>query len=203
MPQITMTTFLDYIAATGTTRLRRVRDAKQQYGQKYDPATDFYGPLRKRVVQVFEQGWDPKHLEILVGDVTDPKKQEPYAECRKGLRKWAGAAGKKKIKWKQPQKSVWTSEGLEVTISPELWLEIDGHSKVIKLYFKAEKLSQHKVNLSLRLLDTTFGHLGHVGILDVRQGRLYEQTTEPPAGIDALLASEAAGLTALWNLLGP
>jgi hypothetical protein len=56
MPQITMTTFLDYIAATGTTRLRRVRDARQQYGQKYDPATDFYGPLRKRVVQVFEQG---------------------------------------------------------------------------------------------------------------------------------------------------
>ncbi len=203
MPQITMTTFLDYIAATGTTRLRRVRDARQQYGQKYDPATDFYGPLRKRVVQVFEQGWDPKHLETLLGDVTDPKKQEPYAYCRKGLRKWAGAAGKKKIEWKQPQKSVWASGGLEVTISPELWLEIEGQSKVIKLYFKAEKLSQHKVNLSLRLLDTTFGNLGHVGILDVRQGRLYEQTTEPPEGIDALLASEAAGLTALWNLLGP
>jgi predicted naringenin-chalcone synthase len=98
---------------------------------------------------------------------------------------------------------VWASGGLEVTISPELWLEIEGQSKVIKLYFKAEKLSQHKVNLSLRLLDTTFGNLGHVGILDVRQGRLYEQTTEPPEGIDALLASEAAGLTALWNLLAP
>ena len=201
MPQISMTTFLDYIAANGTTRLRRVVAAKEQYGRDYNPATDFYGPLRKRIVQVFEEGWDPKRLEDLLGDVVDPKKQEHYAACRKGLRKWAGAAGKKKIEWSKPRRAVWKGGGLEVTVSPELALSIDGDPYIIKLYFKRDKLSQHKVNLSLRLLQTTVGKHGRVGILDLQQGRLFTQTTEPPKGIDLLLASEAAGLATLWDSL--
>ena len=203
MPQISMTTFLDYIAATGTTRLRRIVDAKKQYGHDYSPATDFYGPLRKRIVQTFEEGWDPKHLEALLDEVTDPKKQGHYAACRKGLRKWAGPTGKKKIVWNKPKKAVWQSGDLEVNISPELWLAIDGDLHIIKLYFKSDKLSQHKVNLSLRLLQTTVGKHGDVGILDLPQGRLFTQTTEPPEGIDLLLASEAAGLATLWNSLTP
>jgi hypothetical protein len=201
VPQISMTTFLDYIAATGTTRLRRVIEAREHYGREYNPATDFYGPLRKRIVQVFEEGWDPKRLEELAGEVTDPKKQGHYAQCRKGLRKWAGAAGKKQIVWKKPARAVWKSGDLEVNISPELWLDIEGEPYVIKLYFKSDKLSQHKVNLSLRLLQTTVGKHGAVGILDLQQGRLFTQTTEPPKGIDLLLESEAAGLSTLWNSL--
>lgn len=196
-----MTTFLDYIASTGTTRLRRVVEAKKQYARDYNPATDFYGPLRKRIVQVFEEGWDPKHLEALLGEVHDPKKQDHYAACRKGLRKWAGPAGKKHIRWKKPHRAVWKSGDLEVNISPELWIDVEGQPHVIKLYFKTEKLSQHRVNLSLRLLETTVGQHGRVAILDLQQGRLFTQTTEPPEGIDLLLASEAAGLATLWNAL--
>jgi hypothetical protein len=203
MPQISMTTFLDYVASTGTTRLRRVIDAKRQYGRQYSPATDFYGPLRKRIVQVFEEGWDPRRLDASLVEVTDAKKQDHYRACRKGLRRWAGAAGRRKIVWKRPKRAVWKSGELEVNVSPELWLDIDGRPYVIKLYFKADKLSQHKVNLSLRLLQTTVGRHGSVGILDLQQGRLFTQTTEPPQGIDLLLASEAAGLATLWNSLGP
>jgi hypothetical protein len=180
-----------------------VVDAKKHYGQDYNPATDFYGPLRKRIAQVFEEGWDPKRLEALLGEVTDPKKQGHYDACRKGLRKWAGAKGKKKIAWRKPRKAVWASGDLEVNVSPELWLEIDDVKHVVKLYFKTEKLSQHKANLSLRLLETTIGKHGEVGILDLQQGRLFKQTTTPPEGIDLLLASEAAGLSALWASLEP
>ena len=201
MPQISMTTFLDYIAATGTTRLRRVREAKDHYGESYSPASDFYGPLRKRVVQVFEEGWDPARLDARLAEVTDPKKQGHYATCRKGLRKWAGVSGKKKIVWRAPRKAVWKSGTLEVSVSPELWLTIDDEDWIIKLYFKAERLTQHKVNLSLRLLETTVGRHGKSGILDLQQGRLFTQTTEPPEGIDLLLESEAAGLATLWESL--
>jgi hypothetical protein len=201
MPQISMTTFLDYIAATGTTRLRRVVEAKKFYGTEFNPATDFYGPLRKRIIQVFEEGWDPKRLDALLGEVNDPKKTDHYAACRKGLRKWAGVSGKKSITWTKPRRAIWKSSGLEVSISPELWLDLDGDAYIVKLYFKADKLTQHKVNLSLRLLQTTVGKHGTVGILDLQQGRLFTQTTEPPKGIDLLLASEAAGLATLWTSL--
>lgn len=203
MIQISMTTFIDYVASTGTTRLRKIVAARKQYADDYNPATDFYGPLRKRIVQVFEEGWDAKRFDELAAEVSDPKKRDHYAACRKGLRKWTGGRSKKKLDWKKPRKAVWASGELEVNISPELWLDVDGESHVIKLYFKADKLSQHKVNLSLRLLETTVGKHGRVGILDVQQGRLFAQTTEPPEGIDLLLASEATGLATLWNSLGP
>jgi hypothetical protein len=202
MPQISMTTFLDYVAATGTTRLRRVVEARAQYARKYNPATDFYGPLRKRIVSTFEGGWNPDALDASLAEVADPKKQGHYKACRKGLRKWAGKAGVKKISWMKPRRAIWRSGSLEVNVSPELWLEVDGEPQIIKLYFKADELSQHKVNLALRLMETTVGRHGRVGILDVRRGRLFNQTTEPPEGIDLLLASEAAGLAALWDSLG-
>jgi hypothetical protein len=201
MPQVGMTTFLDYIAATGTTRLRKVRDAKDFYTGEYNPATDFYGPLRKRIIQVFEDGWDPKRFDALLSEVTDPKKQQSYSACRTGLRKWAGVSGKKKITWTKSRRAVWNSGELEVTVSPELWLDIDGTSYVVKLYYKADKLTQHKVNLSLRLLEKTLGKHGSVGVLDLQQGKLFTQTTEPPQGIDLLLASEAAGFATLWASL--
>jgi hypothetical protein len=201
MPQISLTTFLDYIASTGTTRLRRVREAKLLYDREYNPAADFYGPLRKRIVQIFEEGWDPKRFDELLSDVTDAKKQASYAACRKGIRKWAGVSSKRTLRWTKPGRAIWKSGDLEVSISPELWLEIDGAPHIVKLYCKSEKLTQHKVNLSLRLLDLTVGSHGRVGILELQQGNLFTQTTEPPEGIDLLLASEAAGLATLWNSL--
>jgi hypothetical protein len=79
---------------------------------------------------------------------------------------------------------------------------VDGQDFVIKLYFKKDKLSQYRVNPSLRLLEKTVGKYGTVGVLDLQQGRLFVQTTEPPDGIDLLLESEAAGLATLWNALG-
>lgn len=201
MPQVSFTTFLDYVASTGTTRLRRVREAKTLYETGYSPVTDFYGPFRKRVVQVFEEGWDPARLDHLLAEVTDTKKQASYRACRKGLRKWAGVSGRKRYEWMKPRKASWTAGGLEVAINPELWLKVDDDPHVIKLYYKKDKLSQHRVNLSLRLLETTVGKHGRVAILDLQQGKLFAQTTEPPEGIDLLLASEAAGMATLWDSL--
>lgn len=54
------------------------------------------------------------------------------------------------------------SNGLDVNISPELWLEIDGKKHVIKLYFKSDALSQIKADLILRLMDREVGQFGKV-----------------------------------------
>lgn len=199
MPQVSLSTFVDYVASTGTTRLAKVRAAKQQYARDYQPALDYYGPLRRRVVQVFQEGWDPQRFDELLNDVTDPKKQANYANCRRGLRRWAGVSGRKAFVWNPPRRATWRSGGLEVAINPELWVDIDGIGHVVKLYFKADRLSQHKVTLSLRLLENTVGRFGAVGILDVQQGKLFVQRAEPPAGIDLLLESEATSLALLWE----
>jgi hypothetical protein len=85
VPQISLTTFVDFVSATATTRLTKVRAAKSYYEAGYGPERDFYGPLRKRIVEAFEQGWDPKNFDQSLGDVTDPKKLESYARARKGM----------------------------------------------------------------------------------------------------------------------
>lgn len=200
MPQVPLSIFLDYTASTGTTRLSKLRQAKRAFGQEYSPATDFYGPLRRRIVQAFEEGWEPTAFDAALAEVDDPKKQDNYAACRKGLRKWAGVSGKRKYEWAGARRAVWRSGPLEVNVSPELWVRIDGDLHIIKLYCKRDKLSQHKVNVALHLLEETVGHKGRVGILDVQQGKLFAQTTRPE-GIDLLLASEAAGFAALWDSL--
>jgi len=72
-------------------RGRRARSSTLcPYEEGYAPERDFYGPLRKRIVQTFEEGWDPKRLDELLTEVDDPKKQYLYTACRKSLRKWAG-----------------------------------------------------------------------------------------------------------------
>jgi hypothetical protein len=128
--RVSLTSFLDYIVSSGTTRLVRVRDSNRQYEEGYAPERDFYGPLRKRIVQTFEEGWDPKRLDQLLAEVDDPKNQEPCAACRKGIRKWAGVSGKKSYEWMEPQRAVWTNGDLEVNVSPELWVKVPSAGQV-------------------------------------------------------------------------
>jgi hypothetical protein len=155
--------------------------------------------MRKRIVAAFEVGWNPDGFDASLDEVDDPKKQENYQRIRRGLRKWAGVRGKRRYVWQTPKRAVWKSNGLTVIIGPELWVDIDGQSYVIKLYFKSDKLSQQKVNLLLHLMQVTIGKNGAVGILDLPQGKLFLQTQDPPDGIDTLLEAEAAAFTVLWD----
>lgn len=77
----------------------------------YAVERDFYLPLRNRIVEAFEGGWDPKAFDKTLADVTDPKKQTIYKRARAGLRKWAGVSGKRTYKWIKPKKSTWSATG--------------------------------------------------------------------------------------------
>jgi len=50
MPEISLTSFVDFVLAGGTTRLRRVREIKRQINEGYSPATDFYKAIREGIV---------------------------------------------------------------------------------------------------------------------------------------------------------
>ena len=195
MVNVSLTTFTDFVAATGTARLTKVREAKRFYTAGYAPERDYYKPLRDRIVESFAVGWDKRKLQALLADVDDPKKLENYEACRVGLTKWAGRKSFEPI----PARSVkWRSAELSVGINPELWVRIGGDPHVIKLHLKADELSQQKANLVLHLMDTKLGRDGVVGVLDVRRAKLFTKTRQIP-GLDALLASEALAFATLWD----
>lgn len=193
MPKISLTTFVDFTTAVGSTRVTKVRRAKADYGQDYSPQRDFYKGLREGITETFAEGWTSDGLKARLADVSDPKKQKNYEACRKGLSRWAGG---KEFVFHPPARSTWKSGDLTVKVNPELDLTIDGIRHRIKLYFKGEALSKARVDVILHLLGD--GRKATPAVLDVRRAKLYVPTVERP-GLDALLKAEAAALTSLWK----
>jgi hypothetical protein len=58
--EVRLGAFVDFVAANGRTRLTVVRNAKTRYEQTYDPATDYWGPLRKATIKALLDGWDQR-----------------------------------------------------------------------------------------------------------------------------------------------
>lgn len=197
MPNVTLTTFVDFVSATGTARVTRVRNAKIFYAQDYAPERDFYKQLRERIEACFDDGWDATALKHSLADVTDAKKVANYEECRKGLTKWVG---RKQITPKREVRSNWTSSSLHVAVNPELHADVNGKPHLIKLYFKGDQLSKQKADVALHLLDKAAPRGTTVGVLDVRRARLLVPT-RTIQGMDALLNAEAAAFVSLWNSL--
>jgi hypothetical protein len=197
MPHVTFTTFVDFVSATGTTRITRVRDAKQYYAMGYSPMRDFYKPFRDRLESCCTDGWDANAFQRSLHDVTDPKKLESYEQCRAGFSKWVG---RKTITAMPTVRSVWTSGDLHVGVNPELHLMVNGVQHVIKLYLKAPPLSQTKATVPLRLLEQHPPSGAILGMLDVRRSKLFTPTRSID-GLDELLAAEAAAFSSLWTAL--
>lgn len=195
--QISMTTFVDFVVANGTTRITRIKEAKQFYGEDYDPAKDYWGPLRRAIVEMHKQGGSRADLDRLLRSLSDAKKVANYTLCVKGYQQWMG---RKDLSWTGPPAAHWRSGQLEVRVNPELGMLINGQPHVVKLYFKADPLSKHRLNTLLHLLEVTFGATGTIGILDVRKHKLHKQT-HLIAGMDALLAGEAASFARMWEEL--
>jgi hypothetical protein len=197
MVDISMTTFVDFAAASGPSRLTVTRLAKQRYEKGYDPRTDYWRPLRKAIAKSFEAGYDRTALEDALRDVVDPKKLSNYRLCADALDGWAR---KQDFAPMKARKKSWASGQLQVTVNPELCGDIGGAVHAIKLYFRADALSKARSDVALGLLQETFGKRTSVGVLDVRRGKLFIPTREI-ADLDALLHGEAAALVEIWERL--
>lgn len=196
MPTVSLTTFIDFVVASGTSRITRVRRAKERYLHPYDPAADFYKRVRNGIVEYHKSG---AALETVLEEVTDKKKRKIYPDCIKGYRKWMG---RRQFKWVQPAHPVlWESGKLMVRVNPELGLISGDDEYLIKLYFKADELSKSRVDTMLHLIQATLTQDStplRPGILDVQRGKLFEPTIEV-AGTEVLLVGEAAAFVSMWD----
>jgi hypothetical protein len=195
MPTVSLTTFLDFTAASGSARVTQLRQAKKRYEQDYAPARDYYKYLREAIEECFEEGWDAKRLKAKLSLLPDTRKAEKFEECRRGLTKWAG---RKELTAMPKSRASWKTGALTVRINPELNLGIGGKPHLIKLYFKGEKISKQRVDVALHLLKSKTAKGTTAGILDLRRSKLYVPTVTKP-GMAALLKAEAAAFSSLWE----
>lgn len=199
MASVTLTTFMDYVVASGTRKITLVKNAKTQYKRGYDPRTDFYKPLREGIIEMHRDGYDLSHLDGVLSRMTDAKKLTSYPKCIEG---YAACLEGKRVDYSVCKPKKWASGGLEVRVNPELLLTIDGEPYMMKLYFKADPIPRGAVAPMLRMIQLAIPRSTKAkpAILDLQHGKLHTRNQLDPT-LDALLQAEAASFALLWETL--
>ncbi len=197
--KVSMTTFVDFVIARGSSRITRIKSAKEQYSQDYSPARDFYKQIREGIIDVHYTGQPLASLDAIASHAT-ARKQDLYKECVTGYKKWHG---KKNIAAFPVDNDLWSYGKLEVNINPELGLSVNGADYLVKLYFKKGSPSQPLLQAALYLLSLhpiCASGTATPAILEVQAGKLKTQKVSPP-GLSALLAGDAIAFATMWDKL--
>ncbi|MEP7219222.1 MAG: hypothetical protein ABI876_09910, partial [Bacteroidota bacterium] len=148
MPQISLTDFVDIVSKAGRPKATKVLQVKDR--PDYEPAFDFYKPLRDHIVETHRAGYDKKSISNVITGLTDPKKVKSYPDLVAGYKKWWG---RKSIEWFNPPRDVYVSGSFEIIVNPELGLIVNGGRQIVKLYFKSEALSAFRIAIITDLME--------------------------------------------------
>lgn len=196
MPRISLTDFVDIVSSGGTPKANKVSQIKNRL--PYNPAFDFYKPLRDRIIEVHNIGETKEYLKSLMPLISDRKKLTAYPAVIDGYLSWWG---KKKFSWFNPPNDLFSFHGIDVSVNPELGLYINGDPYLIKLYFKAERLTKNRVDVIHHLMGSVLAPVSPNGttmaVLEIRQSKLYAPTIQIP-NLTAVLGAELAYISALW-----
>ena len=87
--RISFTTFMDFMMASGTSKLTKVRAAITMYGAvEYRPA-DYYLDIKHAINRCFS-GHGTAALDACLDGLEDARKQSNYTAIIDGLRRWIG-----------------------------------------------------------------------------------------------------------------
>ena len=196
MPKISLTDFVDIVSKSGTPKATKVAQVKKR--PEYDPRADFYKRAREVIVQTHRGGKSKAELASALSQLSDPKKRVNYPDLVKGYNKWWG---RKALHWFEPPSGVFAAHGVEVSINPELGLDVNGTKFIIKLYFKGEALSKYRVDIATFLMEAQLRTAAPAGatmsVLDVRNSKLLSARSLT-AALRAALNAELAYISALW-----
>lgn len=193
---ISLTDFVDIASKTGTPKATKVAQVKLR--PDYEPAFDFYKPIRERMIEIHKNGLERGNLSIFLQTLTDKKKASNYPELVDGYLKWLG---RKQVEWVNPSRKNYRSSGVEVIVNPELGLAFKGQAHLIKLYFKDEPLSKFRIDVILSLMEHVLRPHCHNGatmsVMDVRRGKLFSWK-ESLKSLIPLVDAELAYIANLW-----
>lgn len=196
MHRISLTDFVDIVSKSGTPKATNV--AKVKHRPQYEPANDFYKPLRDRIAETHRNDLPLKNFDKLLLSLNDSKKIKNYPDVVKGYIGWCG---KKTFQWFDPPSDFFAQHGIAVSINPELGLIINGQPHLIKLYFKSEPLARNRIDIATHLMEVCLRKHCQadelMAVLDVRESKLFSPKVPIPS-LSATLDAELAYIAALW-----
>lgn len=196
MHKISLTDFVDIVSKSGTPKATNV--ARVKHRPNYEPATDFYKPLRDRIVETHRNDLSPSNLGKLLFTLSDGKKIKNYPDLVSGYSTWWG---KKKLQWLEPPSDSFIQHDIAVSINPELGLIVNDQPYLIKLYFKSEPLTRNRIDIATHLMEVCLRKHCHEGevmaVLDIRNSKMFFPKVPIPS-LSATLDAELAYIAALW-----
>lgn len=197
MPKLSLTDFVEIVSKAGTPKATKVRQIKNR--PTYQPATDFYRPLRAGLSRFHQANRPRSCIDELLLEIRDPKKRHRYASALNGYAKWWGT---KKTQWFDPERGSYTSSGMELSVNPELGLSFNGKKHLVKLYFKDRPLEKLHIDLITVVMAVTLSDEVANGtqmcVLDVNRGKLFNLSV-PITTTKAVVDAELAYVAALWH----
>ena len=187
---ISLTKFVDFVNSTGLKKRTIVLDSI--YPEKYAPYKDFYKNLRNAIISIHKNNASVEQLTKLIPWTAEIKKKH-YNGLISGYQKWAK---NKKISFIEEKNILFLIGGIELSINPELIININRKPTIVKLYFKQDKLEKCAAEMIAVLLSmafsTTYKDTFDYAVLDIRRGRLLRITeTTPLNDIKVVLENEA------------
>lgn len=196
MTYLSLTDIVDVISKAGLPKATKISQIKNR--DKYSPATDFYKTLREGLIEIHKSNKPKASLKGILTGLSDAKKKANYPFAIDGYRKWWG---NKQLKWFVPPSATYSKHGFDISVNPELGLEVNGIRHVIKLYLKDEKLTKLRIDLITSLMHESLpqeaGTKTAMCVLDVRNSKLYG----PPINSAALMPmveAELSYIASLW-----
>jgi hypothetical protein len=194
--ELSLNTFTRFVAASSRARMGVVREALRRDGLDYDPAQDYWRPLRRTIVAAHRAGRGAAAIRRFVP--ADDRKATNYAIGKARYLEWLGD---REVRWLGASPCDWVSGELTVRVKPDLVMALGGTPHVVQLWCRKDPLGKRQADPILCLLTETHGFAGAtVGILDVQRGRLLSADRRSQ-GLEPLLAGEAASFVAMWHRL--
>ena len=200
MPSISLTEFVDFVVATGTPKLTRIRKIKRDNEEAYEPWKDHWKILRDGIVQFHAIGdGDRKFFDRLLSGIAKEEKQKTSQPLVTNYKRFLG----RKTITRHPADHhiVWNYKDLEVRVNPELRLTLNDEEQVIKLYFKRAPLAQNKVGIILLLMKHALPASPEpvtYCLLDVHHNKPYTNKN-PSDDMLPLLYGEADSFLTMWQ----
>lgn len=188
MNKISLTDFVDIVSSSGIPKVNKVLAIKKRAA--YHPATDYYKGLRSHIIEVHRSSLPKAQIKQGASKTNDPKKVANYVEISDAYHSWWG---KKDISWFEPTSGVFERHGITVNVNPELGLIIDGTRYLVKLYFKADKLTKNRADMITFLMYHCIKKPSKntvMSILDIRNKKLFTETAT--IDLSAALSAELA-----------
>lgn len=199
--RLTLTDFIDFLNRPGmSAKLAKVREIKHR--GPYTTTGDFYRPIREAVIRTHASGRDKWSIRSFIARLAalglEFRHRLPSYELLADA--YIGWWGRKRLEWFEPGWQLGDLQGLQISVNPELGLDIEGSPHLVKLYFKEDLLSPRVADVAGRMMARVLGDQvppdATMAVLDVRRKRLHRLTPRPD--LDALLDAEVAAFTAMW-----